>query len=336
MDIIMKRSVFFSGLMLIVSLLYTSCKTITEYPGENPVDPTLVNLNVKVSLSPDVADLTSPSDFESNVRQRLVVEVYRLNEGQKPVARQEVLLGKMLHEQDTTITLQVNAAKYRVVVWADYMRQMSPNDFYYYTATPLWGIKYSEEYMANNEEKDCFATRKDIDLTEYSEQWNVNVDLDMPVNRPVGKLIIIADDVEAFISRAQSRGDEVSRAEINKFTARVFYQQFVPNGYSAYGNELNDATTGVSYASRFTVLNDIEAMAAFDYLFASGEGTEYTIGMQVFDAEGNLLNEVSGKTVTVKCNELTILRADFLTGDYNPGITIDHDYDGTIDVILPD
>lgn len=336
MDFIMKRNVFFSGLMLIVSLLYTSCKTITEYPGENPVDPTLVNLNVNVSLSPDVADLTSPSDFESNVRQRLVVEVYRLNEGQEPVVRQEVLLGKMLHEQDTTLTLRVNAMKYRVVVWVDYMRQMSPNDFYYYTAATLWGIKYSEEYMANNEEKDCFAARKDVDLTEYSDQWNVHVDLDMPVNRPVGKLVIIANDVETYVSRAQSRGNEISRAEINNFTARVYYQQFVPNGYTAYANELNDAITGVSYASRFTVLNDIEAMAAFDYLFASEEGTEYTIGMQVFDADGNLLNEVNGKKVIMKCNELTVLRADFLTGDYNPGITIDQDYDGTIDVILPD
>lgn len=333
----MKHDICLCGRMILAMLVLTGCSTITEFPGENPTDPTLVGLNIEVTLSEETTDMTDCEDLEGWAQQRLVVEAYETEDLTQPTIRKEMLLEHFLQEEETvTVPLELHAEQYRLTAWIDYVKKDEPGDLYYCTENSLRNIRLNSDYRANCEEKDCFTAVKDLDLTVYSGQWNTNLRVGMKAERPVGKLVLIADDVEKFITRAQSRGDQVSRADINGFKARVIYQGYTPVGYDACGCELNDAATGICYESTFRVLNENEAMVAFDYLLAEKEGTSYEVALLVYDEEGKLLNEVGGQKVTVKSNQVTVLKADFLTGEYKPGISIDTDYDGTIDVELPD
>lgn len=324
-------------MMLVVSMIYAaSCSTITEFPDENAVDPTLVNANVRISLNTIIDDATRTDAHDGAIKQRIIVEAYRLNETAKPAIREEVLTEKSYGDNVVNVSIPLNTTKYRIAVWADDVQTAAPSDMYYYTAETLRKIRYNGEYTANEEGKDCFSASKDIDLTKYNGEWDATIDIDMELKRPVGKLILISDDVETYITRAESRGETISRAEINSLTAKVFYSGFAPNGFDAYEGILNDATTGLSFNTNFQLINENEAMVAFDYVFADEKGTQYDIAMQIFDSEGKLINEVGSKKTTVVSGETTVLKSDFLTGDYKPGIGVDTNYDGSIDVVLPD
>lgn len=337
MKLNMKNNLVYKIMMLVVAMICAaSCSTITEFPDENPVDPTLINVNVEISVSSESSDMTNTNAFNGNIKQRIVVEAYKFDNTITPAIRKELVLDKPMSDEKVNISLPLNATKYRIAVWSDYIQTAAPSDMYYYTAETLRKIKYNGEYVANVEEKDCFSSHEDIDLTKYSDAWNLKLTLETQIKRPVGKLIMISDDVEAYITRANSRGETISRSDLNSYTAKVIYSGFAPNGFDAYEGVLNDAITGISYDTKFQVINDDEAMVAFDYVLADVDGTTYDIAMQIFDQDGKLINEVSGKEAIVKSGETTILNADFLTGDYKPGISIDQDYDGTIDVVLPD
>lgn len=336
MKLMMKYGFGYKWIMLVVSMLCASCSTITEFPDENPVDPTLINLNIEIQLAAEVSDMTNTEDFDGVIKQRVVVEAYKFDDVVKPAVRKELLLDDILGKDKANISLSLNATKYRLVVWSDYVQTASPSDLYYYTAETLRNIKYNGEYIANRAEKDCFSAAKDVDLTKYSGVWNLSLDVDMQLKRPVGKLVMISNDVEDFVSRANSRGEEISRTDISSYTAKVTYSGFAPNGFDAYDGVLNDATSGLSYTTKFQLINDNEAMIAFDYMLADEEGTSYEIAMQIFDDEGNKINEVGEIKAVVSADKVTVLKKDFLTGDYNPGISIDTDFDGSIDVVLPD
>lgn len=331
-----KHSIICKWIVLVVSMICASCNTITEFPDENAVDPTLINLNLEISLSTEVSDMTDPETFDGIVKQRVIVEVYKFNDMVKPVARKNLLLNNFLNEEKTDISLKLNATKYKIVVWSDYVQTASPSDLYYYTDETLRKVKYNGEYVANKAEKDCFYDSKDIDLTEYTGDWNISMTINMMMKRPVGKLILISNDVNNFLSKEMSRSEDGTRGDINSFTAKVIYSGFAPNGFDAYEGKLNDAITGLSYSTNFKLINETEAMVSFDYILADKDGSTYEIAMQIFDENGNIINEVSGKKTSVYADKITILKSDFLTGEYKPGISIDTDYDGTIEVILPD
>lgn len=339
MKLNMKNNLVYKIMMLVVAMICAaSCSTITEFPDENPVDPTLVNVNITISSDSEFENLarSNTKNTDGSIKQRFIVEAYKFDNTTTPAKREEIYADKSDIENTLNVSLKLHATKYRIVIWSDYVQTASPSDMYYYTAETLRKIKYNGEYIANKDEKDCFYAHEDLDLTKYSGEWNVSVDVDMSIQRPVGKFIMISDDVETYITRANSRGETISRSDLNSYTAKVSYSGFAPNGFDAYDGVLNDAITGISYDTQFQIINDNEAMVAFDYVLADKSGTSYDIAIQIFDDKGKLINEVGSKKATVVCGETTTLKSDFLTGDYKPGISIDTDYDGTFDVVLPD
>lgn len=327
------------GLMLVALSVFSGCNTITEFPDENEVDPTVINLDLKITMSEEISDWGSPVLTKSSadtMQQRLLVEIYKFNDLKTPFFTMDTVLDESLAVKKLEIPVSLNATKYRVAVWSDYVEPGDSADLYYNTGQSLKNITYKGEYIANTILEDCFAGKADIDLTPYSDQWNVSKDLEVKINRPVGQLRIISDDVKKYIDKINSNGGAITEEDITKFTAIIFYEGFSPIGYNAFDNVLNDATTGLQYTSKFSILNENEALIAFDYMFADAEGTSYSVALQLKDANGTIINEISGRKISLKCNEITILKDEFLTGDYKPGISIDTDYDGSIDVVLPD
>lgn len=83
-------------------------------------------------------------------------------------------------------------------------------------------------------------------------------------------------------------------------------------------------------------LSDKEAHLAGDYIFVNGSESAVTVNLTLRDGEGNLLNRIEGINVPIVRGKLTVIRDEFLTRSYAPGIGIDPGFDGEINVVIPD
>ena len=73
-----------------------------------------------------------------------------------------------------------------------------------------------------------------------------------------------------------------------------------------------------------------------DYIFVNGSESAVTVNLSIRDDKGNVLNEVSGINVPIVRGKLTTIRDEFLTKSYTPGIGIDTDFEGEINIVIPD
>ena len=168
----------------------------------------------------------------------------------------------------------------------------------------------------------------------------------MTLERPLAKIEVITTDVDRFLynqamKRAQlSKNGSIQQDEVPQDLAAlkvtVDYAGYFPTGFNAYENKPNDAQTGVSFDCPVTQLSESEAHMAGDYVFVNGTESAVTVNLSVRDQSGNLINQVNGVNVPIVRGKHTIIRDDFLTKIYTPGIGIDTGFDGVIEVVIPD
>lgn len=328
-----------SVLLLIVTAL-CSCETILEYPDENAVDPTLVGVTVRLNVKP--TDLTDeglfPRKMEEGYSWRLVLEVYKFDNSNEPIVRYDEALGFDSEEFTVERELQLSATKYRVVAWLDYVPVQNYGDYFYQVRETLRSVFKDPNRLGNSDMQDAYYGFIDLDFTHLRDQWNTHEVVELEMSRPIAKYILIAKDVDSYLRRIkeQERVPAASPEDLATFKTEIFYQGYRPYGLDAYTGKLNDAATGLTYQSCFEVLNDDEAIIASDYPFANGPGSEAVVTVRILDSDGVLVNEVSNVQIPIARGELTVIRMDFLTTDYQPGIVIDPEYDGEFDVVLPD
>lgn len=337
----MKRNVFdkgFLGMILVVSLLSTACETITEFPDENGVDPTLVNMSIDVNVKLDFDDsqkIIVTRNGEVDNLLRTVIEVYKFDDATKPVLRDEKLSVYDGSDIDVNFELNLNATRYRLIVWTDYVNSAEGNDLFFNTENTLRKISVSSNnWGANTDYKSCASAYKDIDLTSYKDKWNINVHIDMEPTRPVSKLAFVSKDINKYISRANSRGENLSRADLESFKAVVTYKGFSPSGFDVYDQSLAASVNNVSYSAGLKLLSDSTVLVAYDYVFAGNDSTAYDMSFQFYNNEGKMVNQVDRKFNIVN-DRYYIIMSDFLTGEKSSDIVIDGEYDGSIDVVLP-
>ena len=79
-----------------------------------------------------------------------------------------------------------------------------------------------------------------------------------------------------------------------------------------------------------------EAHLGSDFIFVNGEESAVNVNLRVLDEQGTVINEVQGIEVPIARGKLTSIRDEFLTQSYAPGIGIDPEFDGNIEVVIPD
>lgn len=328
-------------IVAVITLLINSCDTIHEYPNETPHDPTQVNVNLRLTVN---ATTLKDKDFGGSKSEgisddqilRAVIEIYKYTDKNNYFLRKEIPINANSPEIVINEKFALNATKYRFVVWLDYVDKYKGEDQHYITSTNLRTVAFNEPFVANTDSRDCFFGNASVDLTQYQNQWDITVPLEINLTRPVAKYMLITNDIEKFMDNAINKGQVLSRADINKFSAKVFYQGFAPSGFDAYDNQLNDAVLGLWYYATLELLNDNEAMICFNYPLSNVTGSQVSIGMQLFNEKGEMINEVGDVKLPVTRGAITTMRSDFLTRSYSPGISIDPGYDGEIEVVLPD
>lgn len=335
----MKVLLYILTLSLTMSI-FSSC-SVHEFPDDNPVDPTLVNVTIQLSFN--INTLSHENVYRASTKAvsedqliRFVIELYKFDNFEKPVERRVVLVDKRNPlEAAFNATFRLNATKYRALVWSDYVEKDKQID-QFYNSTFIRSIYFVEPFISATDNRDCFSGAADLDLLPYRFQWNVNVELPVVLTRPVAKYALIANDIAKYITRVKTKGDTPAAEDINKYTAIIRFPGYMPNAFNVHTGEPSDSKTGMHYTSKLQVLNNNEALLGFDYPLVNGLRSQARVMIQLYDDQGKLINEIDDVTFKIRRDSLTIFRSDFLTRNYSPGITINPDFDGNIDIILPD
>lgn len=350
----MKKTMLYTAILPV--LLLAGCdRTVLEFPEGGGVDPTLVRMDLSLEVDPSIGLYTpAPSKSASGddaFQVRWIVEVFRDGIGGEPVARRVLSSDEAADGRHAIATsLPVHAARYQVVAWADYVDRGSTEDKYY-TAGSLSSIMISGpgEYVGDDGHKDAYTALREFDLREYGDRWNGTAECAVTLQRPMAKVEFVTTDVDKFLADLARRVGEGASAcgrvsddllggdpDLTTIRVTVEYAGYFPSGFNAYTNKPNDARTGVSFSCGMTPLTEREARLAGDCIFVNGTESAVTVNLTIRDGDGNLLNRVEGIDVPIVRGKLTVIRDEFLTRSYAPGIGIDPGFDGEIDIVIPD
>lgn len=328
-----------------ISLLtINSCDTIHEFPDENIIDPTLVRVGINITFNiSDFEEIVSPVAAQ-NTRAitpdqtlRAIIEVYRNEASDTYIERREIIIDQTDPRQaNVSEIFTLNASQYSFLVWIDYVNSDIRKDQFYTTTSNIRAIQSIEPYITSTDNRDCFAGISTVDLAPYRDQWNVLIDLPVELSRPVAKYALITNDVDKFITRARTRGETRVEDDINHFTAKIRYHSFAPIGFNVRDNQPNASKEALEYPATLTLLDNNEALICFDYPFLTGQESTTRISLQLYNDQGELINEIDEITIPITRGRLTVIRSDFLTRSYSPGITIDPGYAGDIPITIPD
>ncbi|MFI3265507.1 MAG: DUF6562 domain-containing protein [Rikenellaceae bacterium] len=339
----MKKYIYIS-LSLFVAASVLSCSTIHKFPEDTSDGTVLVTFNAYVDDAN--ADLIETEDYPievaSDQSMRLILEAYDYNDSETLVLRKEVVVDDYsINEDQISFQLALEPNKYLVSVWMSYVDDNTTTEKYYTTADGLKKIELITPLIGDTDDKDCFFSSLDVDLTPYVDKKNIELAVPVPVARPVAKYCLIANDTYDYVLNTEpdvSFGDDITLDDVAKYTAEISYNGYTPNGLNAFTGELNNAVTGLSYTSKIQINELGEAVIAIDYAFAksleqSATGTSLSLTVRILDENGEYVNEQSDADFTVVRGCLTIYRSDFFTREkVSGGVSVDQDFDGEYDI----
>ncbi len=324
--------------LLLMIVFISSCDTIHVYPEGEPIDPSNVKLEINTSIFYSDSSITKPI-YPTNstiTNYNVTVEVYSDGRNDLVFQNKYVVSSDELHNNQFSLSLTLDTKKYNIAMWASPIDDHNPAAKFYTNDEGLKRISLLVPMLTPTEHKDCFYATNSIDLTPYTGQLNVNKKVSVTFMRPSAKYYLIANDLEAYIKKESTKGQNLTKADIENFTVKLSYIGFTPSGLDAFTGKLNNAKTGLSFSSGISILNDNEAIIAMDYPFAYPEKSTIKVSLDIYNQNGVLANQNGNIQIDIKRDSLTILRSDFFTRFVAPGVTINPEYDGVIDVILPD
>lgn len=349
---VMKKHI---GYIVGVALLAMGCdSTVLEYPVDGGVDPTRVHVNLTFEVDPTLEPYTKVgmpdrTDEVTVHDVRWIIEIFRDNVDGELVERR-VLNCDPDSEGNHTVdaAFDLHAAKYRVVAWMDYVEDGSTEDKYYQIESlASINILDAENYIGDEDHKDTYVGNQELDLTAYRDRWDQSVDRTILLERPMAKIEFITTDVDKLFEEwttQNARRDGVLKSlpegydltNISSWQVQIEYAGYLPSSFNAYTNKPNDAQMGISFTTTLTPLSSQEAHLGSDYIFVNGEESAVNVNLRVLDEQGTVINEVQGIEVPIARGKLTSIRDEFLTQSYAPGIGIDPEFDGDIEVVIPD
>lgn len=346
----MRRGVKY--LLFTLMLLLAGCdRTIHEYPRD-------VDLELAVRCSADLAMPEYWMSVECNAQEgasyvvrtqgaeplgtrftepvclRYVVDLYRVCGAQSQFVERRVLFADVETPSPQVVArFDVDAARYRVLVWCDYVEE-DVREAWYYVTDDLREVRYADVAVVDNNDKDAFSGVKDVDLSHWcSLRCHNEVVVDMTLERPKGRLKCVATDVEEYIVR--------SRALVDDITAVVSYVQYVSAGYNVEAQRPNYFVPTRTFISRANVDKEGRLELFYDYVFVNGAETNVMLNFVFYNGDveiadsgevvGQKISSWSGIVVPLRRNRETVIEGRLLTTSYGTGgIGIDPGFENEI------
>lgn len=327
------------ALILLSWFALASCdKTIHEYPGDQDitltvrcsVDLTAPKYFTTVECDPETgtsyvvrAQGVQPNGtrFTEPVCLRYVIDLYRVTSSHSVFVERKVIFSDVEADNPQAIaTFDVDANKYKVLVWCDYV-QDAVREAWYYNTDDLRKIVYSDIPVVDNNDKDVFTNMLDVDLTKYYyAEGTFELVYDMMLQRPKGRFKCITTDMEDYVKEGNSAED---------ITAVVTYVQYVSAGYNVEDQKPNYFEPSRTFVTKAKIDNEGEILLCYDYVFVNGKQTNVKINMQFFNGDvtfnengeaiGEKISQWMGITVPLKRNMETIIEGRMLTTSFGTG-----------------
>ena len=341
-------SIFLS--VLLSSLAISSCEKVHQFPEKGKdVDPTdietRVNINCKVQLTGlDIVTKSSMSDVLQSdstdyYDRRFIVNIHA-NEYTDTLVESHTIIRDVTDVTPLVIDTKLHTRKYKVIVWMDYVRKGTQTDLYYNTSNgeALNAIHQpsADKYTAGSDFKDAQTFTSDIDLTPYAGQWYADITIPAPLERPVAKITILANDLAEYASQIGYKG---SLSELADDVSLEFsYDGYYPTGFNAHTGRLNDSQVGYGFkcgaSFPYTLEQKDYTRIGYDYVFVNGETSSVTITVRIKSKSGQFINEVNNVVVPITRGKETVLIYKFFTKEYVPGIGINPEFDGEFNVYV--
>ena len=346
----MRRDVKY--LLFTLMLILAGCdRTIHEYPRE-------VDIELAVRCSVDLAQPDYLISVECNSEEgasyvvrtesaeplgtrftepvclRYVVDLYSVCGARSQFVERRVLFADAEEPNPQVVArFDVEAERYRVLVWCDYVRD-DVREAWYYVTDDLRSVLYADVAVVDNNDKDAFSGVVDVDLSRWCCLMCCNeavVDIDLM--RPMGRLKCVATDVEEYLKN--------SSAALEDITAVVTYTQYVSAGYNVEAQRPNYFVPTRRFVSKARVDSDGEFELFYDYLFVNGKETNVMLNFALYSGEvtvgesgevvGNEISSWSGIVVPLQRNRETLIEGRLLTTSYGTGgVGIDPGFENEI------
>lgn len=325
----------------VLAALLATVSCVHEYPSEE-VNPTLVDTKITLTTTPTFTNssIQGTRNGESFDCMYFVFELHDGDYGPTPKIRREV---SVLKDVDGSATLELNetlpAGQYKCVAYAVAASDLNQSGVIY-SLDDLSNINFGDVYPGNTDAKESYEAR--FDLNVASDDWFSRNEVMQSLVSPMGCIEVISTDVEEFIKHEMTRlendgaGTRVDLWQWEDYYVLWKFDMYHPTRYNAYTGLPNKAETAVSFKADIVPQSETEASLGFDYIFVNGQKSQVSLTLEVYDKKNTLLNVYSGIEVPIERGKTTIVRGEYLTNRKNPGVGIDPEFDGEINITLPD
>lgn len=327
-----------------------SCEKVHQFPYQGlKIDPTdietKININCKVQLTGfDIVTKASSleaalTDSAAFYDRRFIVNIHA-NEYVDTLVESHILLREVTDTSPLIIETKLHTKKYKAVVWMDYVKKGTDTDLYYLTSNgaALNAIHQPDagKYVAGSDFKDAQTFVSDIDLTPYAGQWYADITIPAPLERPVAKITILANDLAEYAAQIGYSGSLEDLAD--DICIDFSYDGYYPTGFNAHTGRLNDSQVGYGFKSGasfpYTLEQKDYTRIGYDYVFVNGESSSVTITARIKSKSGQFINEVNNVVVPITRGKETVVIFKFFTKEYVPGIGIDPGFNGEFNVYV--
>ena len=321
-------------------LILAGCdRTIHEYPRE-------VDIELAVRCSVDLAQPEYLMSVECNAEEgatyvvrtecaepfgtrftepvclRYVVDLYSVHGAKSQFVERRVLFADVETPSPQVVArFDVDAAKYRVLVWCDYVEE-DVREAWYYITDDLRAVRYADVAVEDNNDKDAFSGVVDVDLSRWCCLMCCNeAVVDVDLERPMGRLKCVATDVEDYLKNSSAALDDI--------TAVVTYTQYVSAGYNVETQRPNYFVPTRRFVSKAHVGADGEFELFYDYVFVNGAETNVMLNFALYNGDveiadsgevvGQKISSWSGIVVPLRRNRETVIEGRLLTTSYGTG-----------------
>lgn len=369
----MRRTLKMMSAVLVTLTLSASC-AVHEWPETLPADATLkldFNTALPQFIVLDVNDTRASKDSR-DYQIRYVVEAYRkLGNGaysESPYGR-FVFTKDDISDLNNEVTLRIDEGTYDFYVWTDFVDKKSTDDFFYDTRN-FRQIKLLGEHEGNNDFRDAFVGHKELTVERFGNSVPpVNGTVNM--ERPLAKFEFITTDLQQFITKViadmkkkeaganaktskddsdsddadpeatkgddGTKGDGDSKSEyvdLKKYNVVFYYTGFMPSMFNMMDDKPCDSSTGVTFVSDISLIDEHNARLGFDYVLVNGKESSVMVTVGLFDEEGTRLSMTNPIEVPIKRSMLTTVKGSFLMQDTGGGVAIVPDFDGEYNIII--
>lgn len=331
-----KRNINIIACSFALLLLY-GC--IHEYPEEMDIQPTsVIEVELDVLVNEDLLPLPDEARTRSiftGYERRFIIDVYRegkVIEEKRIVATQagESAGGKFF----IPVSLKLDALKYTLVAWADYVEAGTNKDLGFIT-TNLGNIPSVYPYPSESRLREAFYGTEQLDLTSYRNIENARTASTINMQRTHAHYRIVTTDVDEF-REMLARQNMAKQAE--EYHVKVMYQYYFPTAFDAVAGTPCGSDTGVGFSLPFSLQSGCgsECEMISDYIPANDSPLFITLTMELTDAAGKLLSRTQGIKVPYKRGCTTTVSGRFLTTMMSGGIGLDAGYEGEYNIDISD